>query len=899
MHKSPLEFIAKIDCRFPKTILVVSLLLAVLSVIYAVKNIEFWTARSELLSPKNPFYKIYKEYRSEFGDDEVVIVLESADLRRAKQCANLLGKRLEKEDFIQEVFYRVPPQVFHGNALLYLSVEDLEDLRDKLERHQTFLERVSSSPDLFTLLDAINGEISRALVKVAIVNLLGEEEVERGEIRPSDLKLLSRVIENATLALEGSDRYRSPWKSFFQGGGTLSEDGYIVQEEAGYLLMLAFIKETDAFNTERQALDRIRQHVAQVQEGFPGVEIGITGSPALGSDEMMISLKDMTVATSIAIVAITLLFLVSFRSVWRPVFPVVALLIGLSGSVGFVTGVIGHLTLLSVAFGTILAGLGVDFGIHWIVRYDEDREAGMGVEEAIVQGLVQVGRANFFSAVTTAFAFFSLGLADFRGVAELGIIAGGGILLCLFSMLTVLPALVFLLERWRERRGMATVAKVSQVPYLNTLLEYLFRHPKTILAVAAVLILLTPLFGMRVRYDSNVLNLQARETESVEWERRLIDTGEWSSLFGTDQASTLSELAEKMERYEKLPSVGSVRSILSFVPEEQKAKKERIAQLKPFIEPFDFKREEAFEPDLSEMLALVERIRFKLREEEENPMEEAPDTVAGARKRIDRFLEQLRKEDPQKAEERLRRYQSRLFDDFEDQLQLLKENLHPAGMALEDVPDLIQRRYVGNTGQYLIQIFPEEDIWEPGPREVFVSELRQINPHVAGSALQLYESSRAMRRGYIQGGWYALITVFLILLLDFRRFRWVFLALGSLFVSIGWTLLGMGIFDVRFNLANLIIFPLIFGVGIDYSIHVIHRFLEEGEGAVNLMSKSTGKAILLSAMTTMIGFGSLLVAHHRGIASIGLLLTLGVGSALVASILILPALLQLFNDRQK
>ncbi|MBI4208216.1 MAG: MMPL family transporter [Deltaproteobacteria bacterium] len=898
--RSPLEFIASLVCRFPWTVLIVSFLIAVASVVFTVEKIEFITARSELLSPKNPFYQIYKDYRAEFGDDEVVVVVEGDDLDRARELANRLGERFEKEDFIQEVFYRIPPEIFQGNALLYLSVEELEDLREKLERHQDFLTEVTATPDLATLLNAINTEINKALVRTAVIGLLGETKAQKkGKIHPGDLEILSAVMESATLAIEKKGGYRSPWNALFKTGGTISEDGYIVKEDAGMLLILAVIRETTGgFITEKEAIARIRHPIEEVRKDFPDLRIGVTGSPALGADEMVASFRDMTIATLIALVGIVLLFVFSFRSFWRPIFPIVALLMGLFWSVGFVTLAIGHLTVLSMAFGSILAGLGIDFGIHWVVRYDENRERGIAFEPAIRQVSVQVGRANFSSAITTALAFYALGVASFRGIAELGVIAGTGVLLCLWASLTVLPAMVFLLEKGRARRTKAReVTRISHVPYLNPLLEYLFHHPKIIVGVALGITLGVPIFGFQVHYDSNLLNLQARGTESVEWEQRLIDSGGWSSLFGTDQASTLEELAAKVARYEGLSSVGSVRSVLSFVPKEQEVKKERIGMLGPFIEPFTVQQEAAFEPDPQEIEAIVDRIRFKIREEEEHPEQEAPDTVAGARKRLDRFLGSIQKIDPQQSEEALVGFQGRLFSDFEKKLKLLRDNLHPIGMTLEQVPSLIRDRYIGDTGKYLIQIFPEEDIWEPGPRKVFVQELRGVNPSVAGSALQLYESSTAMRQAYLQGGVYSFIAVFLVLLWDFRSLRWASLVMGSLLASMFWTLLGMGIFDIRFNLANLIIVPLILGVGIDYSIHAVHRSLEEGGGPINLMEKSTGKAILLSALTTIIGFGALMIAHHRGVASLGALLTLGVGSALLIAILVLPAVLQLLHKK--
>jgi predicted RND superfamily exporter protein len=256
------------------------------------------------------------------------------------------------------------------------------------------------------------------------------------------------------------------------------------------------------------------------------------------------------------------------------------------------------------------------------------------------------------------------------------------------------------------------------------------------------------------------------------------------------------------------------------------------------------------------------------------------------------IIEQLQAQPEATAKAGLDRFQHALFQDFQDRWSLLHDNLEPPGpITLADVPPRLKERFVSADGtKFLLQIYARKNVWEREVQEEFVSQLRQVDPDVTGSPVIVFESSRVMKRGYVEGGVYALVVIVVIAFVALRRVGDVLLALVPLGLGMLWTAGLMWLFNLQFNLANLVAVPLIIGIGVENGLHLMHRY-REGQDGPALVAGSTGQSVALFSLTTMIGFGSLMVGKYYGIFSMGLLLTLAVGSVLVASLGVLPLLL--------
>jgi hypothetical protein len=488
-------------------------------------------------------------------------------------------------------------------------------------------------------------------------------------------------------------------------------------------------------------------------------------------------------------------------------------------------------------------------------------------------------------------AFYSLVLTNFKGLMELGFITGSGLLLCLGAAFTVLPALLVLYEGRRDAR-----VAVRPARFLGTL-EGWVRHPRIVIAGAGVLAAVSLTALGKIQLEFNLLELQAKGTESVDWELRLLAEGGTSTWYGISLARSPEEAATKKARLEALPSVHRVQSIFSFLPKEPARKIAAIRALGPLLAKFPTDFGTLDPVDLEGLAATLERIRFKLGDKERFASASDAELEEG-RRLLDGLRARLKTGKAAELRQSLAAYQTTLFADFEKKIAILRKNLQSRPMTVAALPSGLTDRFIGKEGSYLLRVFPQGNTWGREVVQEFVSEARSVDPDIIGDPITAWEHGRNMEKGYLLGGLYATITMVVIIFWSFGSVTHLLLALLPLGVGAAWTLGLMELFHINFNLANLILLPLIAGYGIMNGLHIVKRWQQEG-GKGSIIANSTGRAVFLSATTTMVGFGSLMVASHRGIFSLGFLLSVGVASILLASLTVLPSLLLLLSNAKK
>jgi hypothetical protein len=246
--------------------------------------------------------------------------------------------------------------------------------------------------------------------------------------------------------------------------------------------------------------------------------------------------------------------------------------------------------------------------------------------------------------------------------------------------------------------------------------------------------------------------------------------------------------------------------------------------------------------------------------------------------------------DPAEASRKLAAFQQALFDDLRDTMESLKNQDDTAPLHVEDLPAALRHRFVGRSGtNYLLQVNPKSNVWERANQEAFVRDLRTVDPAVTGTPVQLYEYTTLLKNSYIAAAWYALGAIGLLVFIHFRRLSCVVMCLLPVALGTIWTIGWMGWRDIPFNPANIMTLPLVIGVGVTNGIHILNRFAEEQSPSI--LARSTGKAVLLSALTTIAGFGSLIPAKHQGIASLGMVMAFGTAACMIAGLTFLPTLL--------
>ena len=888
----------RVSCARPALTVAVALALATGSVWYTVRTLTFATSTRALLPEGQPYIERYVELDREFGElDELVIAVEAPSLPEATLYARRLVHELRaRQAPLGRIAYRIDPKHFEGRALLYMSKPRLAEIRDKIFDYQEFVEVFAGRPTLDTLVDGVATQIANAFVTSFIDLGLGEKS---GGL---DLRFIEELVGQISTRLDHpAASYRSPWRGLFSvGPADEAAAGYFTSDDQRLLFILAeSLSEGGSFTGDRRAIEGVRAAVASLTEEFPAIRVGVTGKPALSNDEMTAAFRDSQRATLLAFGLTLGLLVVAFLSVGKPILMLLVLATSLAWSIGIATLVVGHLSLFSVVFISIVVGIGIDYGIYFLFRYEEELFLGRGLGEAIEITATRTGPGMLLGAVTAAGTFYVLRLTDFRGVQELGFIAGTAILLAWLAMMTVLPAALVLVDRRRATGVVTTIPRALALERVRVpVVERVTAYPRTVLLLAAGLTLFS-LWGWRsVQFDYNLLNLQAEGTESVVWERRILATSGRSGFAALSSARSLEELRRKQEALSRLGSVSEVDSALLLIPPDQTEKQKIIADFAPLIAPIRVGRPTPV--DLDQLLAALATLKRRLDiAGNEAPEGEARQRLRAVRDDLDRLLGKLRRTEREVSEPALTVLQRQVYRDFVQNFHRLQANLAPRRIGLNEVPDEMRRKFISPGGRFLLQIHPAVDIWDREGARRFVTELRAVDPDVTGTSIITYEAIRLMERAYVQGTIYAIVLVALITALTLRRWRETLLALSPLALGMIWTIGLMDFFDLKFTLGNVFGLPLILGAAAEFGSNIVLRFME-GQGHDGpLIARSTVMAVLVNGLTTVVGFGSLMLADHRGIFGLGLLLTLGTATSLIAALIVLPVLLRMVEQMRR
>ena len=893
-----------IIARFPLIVVVIALLLSAVSIVYTRSNLQFLTGRDDLMPKTSQFHRDYREYRQEFGDQEdIVVVVESDDPGRASRFGKeLYGRLLKKKDVFREVFYPNGLPFFEKNGLLFMPYDDLAALRDNLVKAKPVLKELSASPSVQTLFTTLTSQMETYLATAP--GAPGAQE---------QLASLTFMLEKLGT---GFEQFSQPGgaafslESFFLGSGGNGQESALVKAARQQIITILPVKDSGSFVPAEKAIAAVRAEIKAVSAdpALAGVTAGLTGVPVLEYEEMATSQRDITLATILSVVLTIILLLFAFRGIGNAFAAMVSLLVAIALSFGMATLVVGHLNILSMVFAVMLIGIGIEYGIQIVLRYQEELGKGHQRLESLKTALLRNIWAIVMAAATVAAAFLTFAFTDFKGVAELGIIAAIGIVICVLVTFTVLPAMLMIPIKYgkKNRKVVAANRYVKGPGSTNSsairrmIKTTLFGYPRMVLAVSILLCLLSLYPLSRVLFDYNLMNLQAKGLESVTYAYKLMRSSENSGYFAVAMARSPEEAAARSKALEALPSVDHVVSVASFLPEDQERKLALLSDLRSQLADI---KAEPYEEDLQvmELPAVFEKFRetverFVQRLEREQLPQAKP--AAGFLVILDKFFAGLEKEKDRNALGMLRDFQGNLLAEFPDKIQTLKNSLNAAPVTPADIPQELRKRFVGATGKYLLQIAPKKEIFDREPLEAFLDDVRKVEPNATGEPVMVYESMTIMRDSYRGAFLYAFLAIVLILLITFRSLRYALIGLVPLIVGVLFMVSGMWFFGINFNSANIIVMPLVLGIAVDSGIYIINRFRREGETGYEVVVSSTGRGVFYNTLTIMISFGALMVASHQGVFSIGAIMTLGMVACQIAFIITLPAVLALFGEKR-
>ncbi len=860
----------------PWTIVTVAVLAAVAAGFWTSGSLGYKVSRVDLLDPNSEYNKLWIDYIREFGeDDDAVVVVEGATRAATVAALEDVSQQLSRHgELFHSILHEVDLTQIRAKGLHYVSAADLTVINRFLDRTEPVL--AGGWPQL--KVGTMVGGLAAAVVSGPSV--AGPED------EPA-LKTLERYSESLLASLEAADRgriaepqpgdYISPWPGMPGSLSTLRDlsSQYLLAKEGtlGFVL-LRLAKDEGGFAGASQATDTLREQISLVADRHAAAEIGLTGLPVMEDDEMRSSKQSMVWASGLSLVAVAVVIVAGFGGIRHALMANGVLVIGMAWAFAWATGSVGHLNILSVTFAVTMIGVGIDYGTYYIGRYLAMRRNGQGCEEAILETSGSVGPSILTGAVTTSIAFFSAALTSFVGVAELGLIAGGGILLCCAAELMVLPAVIAIVDRSRLGRSIP-----EPVP-VHRWLQPFTRHPRFV-ALAAIAGTLAVSSGIHdLRYDHNLLNLQPDGLESVEIEKKLLEECDQSVWYALSIADSREELLARKKELEQLPTVERVDEIASLLSVDEAAKTPLIKQIGSRLTGLP---ERPPQIPLDRLDALGETLGWAQAEAAKRP--------GGMRTawHLERARDVLRRMGPEACYQALAGFQQRSAGELLSRLHALAAVSDPVAPSLDDLPPSLVDRFVGASGKHPLKIYGRGDIWNFDALKRFVGDVRSVDPKATGNPLQAYEASLEMKRSYEQAALYSLIVIIAVLWLDFRNLTHSLLAALPLAVGMAQTLGLMGLLGLDLNPANLIGIPLILGIAVDYGVHIVHDALER-PGAYRI-SASTANAVLVDALTTILGFGALMVASHRGLESLGRLLTLGVTTCTLTSLVLLPAIL--------
>jgi len=873
--------------RYPRAFFWPQVVLFFVSIAVTAMYLKFDMSQDNLVSSKQKYHRNYLDYKEAFNsrdEDDLVIVAESEDPEKNRQFIERLGTKLEAEtNLFRDVFYRADFKMMGSKALLLLSEAELTDMKARLGEYQPFVQRFTAATNLVSFFDQVNTQFRTS----------ARETNAQTAALVQALPVLEKILVQSSDALKRSGVPPSPGATtLFNAGGDMLE-GRMTFDHGRIRIAI-----TQAASEEvaGDAVERLRELVAQTKSEVPGLNVGITGGPVLDFDQMNQSQHDTTVASIVSLIICALIFIYGYNETGRPVKATVCLIVGLAYTLAFATLTVGHLNILTVTFVPILIGLAIDFGVHLVTRYEEELRHGKTEQEAMMKAMMFTGQGIFTGALTTAGAFLAMALTDFKGISEMGIICGGGLMVCLIPMMTMLPVMLL-----RGRQNVIDHA-IHEDDRRARIENLWLQRPVLVTVIIVVLCGLAGWQANKIYFDYNLLDLQSEGLPAVEYEQKIFNVSERSPLYCAVVADSLDEAVSLEKRIQALPSVASngVDSIAGSLKEDQTEKLRLIGDIKAEIAPLQFSPPDLRPVDLSALSQTLWYFSTYLGnaladKDVQNDPEMVKVFTALSTATMNLRKTMLGGDATALADhaEKLGQFQRALFYDISDTFQQLKQQDNRAPLQVGNLPAALRNRFVGTNGKFLLQVYPKYDVRQRDKQEEFVKEMRTIDPNATGEPVQLYEYTTLLKDSYITAAWYSLAAIAVMVLVHFRSLLAVILALIP--VGIGTLWLGglMGWLGVPFNPANIMTLPLVIGIGVTNGIHILNRYAEER--TPNILARSTGKAVLVSGLTAIAGFGSLILAKHRGIHSLGVIMSVGIATCMIAGLTFLPALLNLLG----
>lgn len=884
--------LARMSDDHPWRILITVIIVTIIAT-FITTGLEVKTNVIDMLPTHSPAVQSYLEITERFGEANTIVVLEG-ERDDMVEAALAIIPRLEALDLLYNVQGTIPLDYFIDHGLMLVEEEDLDSTIDQL-----------SDPSLVGILRGINDSFEREYTD-------NEENLRNDEVEIArSMHGMERSLEILAAQFAGKD-YASVEEA---ADAMLMGDPWLLSLDRGMMLILCTpLHPALEFDTLMEMATQVQELLAELRPQYPKIEIGLSGNGPLQKDEMDAMTTSSMVLMIVALILIYFLLAKNFGGWVLPLVALMPLIIGIIWTAATLAIVYGTLNLFTLMFAIILLGLGIDFSIHIITRFYEELSNGHSIRESLIYTISGTGVGVLAGGLTTAAAFLALIVGETKGVSELGFTIGAGLFLTLVAVFLTLPPLLVLRSRRQERKGKTSLVPGASegFPVIGKVAALSWRRSGLFLMLFMVVTGISIWAGMKNEYELDWLNLEPKGLENVRLQREIPERYGSMTEGGWMIVDSIEEAREMKERLKNLSMVGEVSTISDYLPTE-----DRFEDYSSRLVAFRSRVERSTTPvwqtgrSEAELAAQISRLGDNLDLMSNLAFTGGLDRAVRSLDRLTGYDSETDTIDENAVLPTLERL---LVSGVDPQTgnaistgwnEKMKENLirmsNTERFGVEDLPDVLKRSLLPRDGseQFLVNITARDYLWHQTTLKRFSEQMQDVDPRISGTAQltldYLTESGRDGRNGMIV----AFVVIVILLLITFRGP----VGLLSLLPLLGGSIMMLGIMyliGMKYNFMNFMAIPVILGIGIDDGVHAIHRFQEdisEGSDRVYNSFRFVGRAILLTTLTTMIGFGSLGFMPHVAMASFGIVLMLGVGACFITTVVFLPAMLKLFVGR--
>ena len=667
--------------------------------------------------------------------------------------------------------------------------------------------------------------------------------------------------------------------------------------------------------------EQIYDSLDVIKPKYRDLDIHAAGLAVGSIDEMRLMEKDFGLPNIIALLLILVILIGSFKAFKNPFYSVITLIISIIWTAAFIYIIIGNLNQMTAGFAIILIGLGIDFAIHYLSGYRDGLDRGLSIQDALVFMFSKVGNGVITGAMTTSIVFLTLCLTGFDVMIELGLAVGLGIITCMVLITIILPSLIVFDNRtfnnlntrmsFNNTLIFKPIFDFMQFNFITHLAHAIQKPMVTtfVLIGTAISIIFSLMGAGKIGFEYDMMKQFPEDTPSVMAQNKIIDVFEMSSDFAMFATDSLEVTREKLKSIKKMGKrtalIGRVDGLSEFIPSQKDMEAYNLPKIQqykkkldqhPTPEPIDTEASKKVSEEMKRLHAnIVEMgILSVTGSGENNKIKRKCDEIVGATDDASRILKLATSlNSMENLESKLTEYNTMLHSMLKEKLLLMaSEEI----LTVENIPESIRKRYYNDeTKRNLITIYPKDNVWDAKKIRNFADKTEKIDSSITGTPIINLLFIDLMAEKGKAALLYGFIAVLVFLLIDFRSIKYTLIAIVPLTIGFIWLLGIMAVFDMDFTYASMMALPLIIGIGIDDGIHILHRYKTEGRGGLTHVVQYTGKAVLLTSLTTGIGFGSMGLASHKGFASMGQILFIGVWTCFISSVVVMPAIISIIE----